>query len=186
MGRLTKDPEIRYSQGDEPLAIARYSLAVNKRFKRQGEQGTRRASDAESGSAQRSADRDADFIPCVAFGKQGEFAERYFKKGQMISVVGRLQVRNWEDNEGKKRVTTEVVVEEQYTTAPTTKAADNSVGAFKNVSSESHRSASIAESKKDGQKDEEKTISQTVKEKKQAPVGFYPIDDNIEDDDLPF
>lgn len=154
MGRLTRDPEVRYSQGAEPLAIARYSLAVNKRFKRQGEP-------------------DADFIPCVAFGKQGEFAERYFRKGQLVSIVGRLQVRNWEDNEGKKRVTTEVVVEEQYTTAPTTKAADNSVGAFKNVSPESRRPASIAESKK-------------APENKQAPEGFYPIDDNIEDDDLPF
>ena len=79
MGRLTRDPEVRYSQGAEPLAVARYSLAVNKRFKRQGEQGTRRTSDAESGSAQRSADRDADFIPCVAFGKNGEFTERYFR-----------------------------------------------------------------------------------------------------------
>lgn len=166
MGRLTRDPEIRYSQGDEPLAIARYTLAVNKRFKHQGES-------------------EVDFIPCVAFGKQGEFAERYFRKGQLVSIVGRLQVRNWEDNEGKKRVTTEIVVEEQYTTAPTTKAADNSVGAFKNVSSESRRSASIAESKKDGQKDEEKTISQTVREKKQAPEGFYPIDEE-DFSDLPF
>lgn len=95
MGRLTRDPEIRYKQDAEPMAIARYSLAVDKRFKREGEQK-------------------ADFIPCVAFGKQGEFAERYFRKGQLVSVAGRLQVRNWEDNEGKKRVTTEVVVEEQY------------------------------------------------------------------------
>ena len=95
MGRLTRDPEIRYKQDAEPMAIARYSLAVDKRFRREGEQK-------------------ADFIPCVAFGKQGEFAERYFRKGQLVSVAGRLQVRNWEDNEGKKRVTTEVVVEEQY------------------------------------------------------------------------
>ena len=95
MGRLTRDPEIRYKQDAEPMAIARYSLAVERRFKREGEQK-------------------ADFIPCVAFGKQGEFAERYFRKGQMVSVVGRLQVRNWEDNEGKKRVATEVVIEEQY------------------------------------------------------------------------
>ena len=95
MGRLTRDPEIRYKQDAEPMAIARYSLAVDKRFKREGEQK-------------------ADFIPCVAFGKQGEFAERYFRKGQLVSVAGRLQVRNWEDNEGKKRVTTEEVVEEQY------------------------------------------------------------------------
>lgn len=77
------------------MAIARYTLAVNKRFKKQGEP-------------------DADFIPCVALGKNGEFAEKYLHKGQQISVVGRLQVRNWEDNEGKKRTTTEVVVEEQY------------------------------------------------------------------------
>ncbi len=75
MGRLTKDPEVRYSsQKAEPLAVARYTLAVNRRFKRQGE-------------------LDADFINCVSFGKAGEFAERYFKKGQMVSVVGRLQVR---------------------------------------------------------------------------------------------
>ena len=95
MGRLIRDPEVRYTQGAEPMAIARYSLAVERRFKREGEQK-------------------ADFIPCVAFGKQGEFAERYFRKGQLVSVAGRLQVRNWDDNEGKKRVTTEVVVEEQY------------------------------------------------------------------------
>ena len=141
MGRLTRDPEVRYTQSDEPLAIARYSLAVNKRFKRQGEP-------------------EADFIPCVAFGKQGEFAERYFRKGQMVSIVGRLQVRNWEDNEGRKRTTTEVVADEQY----------------------------FAESKaaSESKKDEEKTISQAVKEKNRAPEGFYPIDDNIEDDDLPF
>ncbi len=140
MGRLTRDPEVRYTQSDEPLAIARYSLAVNKRFKRQGEP-------------------EADFIPCVAFGKQGEFAERYFRKGQMVSVVGRLQVRNWEDNEGKKRVTTEVVADEQY----------------------------FAESKaaSENKKDEEKTISQAVKEKNQAPEGFYPIDEE-DFSDLPF
>ncbi|MBS7221419.1 MAG: single-stranded DNA-binding protein [Clostridiales bacterium] len=130
MGRLTRDPEVRYSQGAEPLAVARYSLAVNKRFKRQGEP-------------------DADFIPCVAFGKNGEFTERYFRKGQLVSVVGRLQVRNWEDDEGRKRVTTEVVVEEQY-------FADN-----KN-------------------KSEEKNLSEAVNSH------LYPIDDNVEDEDLPF
>lgn len=95
MGRLTKSPEVRYSQGAEPLAIARYTLAVNRHFKRQGEQ-------------------EADFISCVAFGKAGEFAEKYFKKGQMVSVVGRLQVRSWDDREGKRHWTTEVVIEEQY------------------------------------------------------------------------
>ena len=94
MGRLAREPEVRYSQGTEPLAIARYTLAVNRRFKRQGEP-------------------EADFINCVAFGKTGEFAEKYFKKGQMVSVVGRLQVRSW-DKDGERRYATEVIIEEQH------------------------------------------------------------------------
>lgn len=95
MGRLVSDPEVRYSQGAEPLAVARYTLAVNRRFRRQGE-------------------AEADFIKIIAFGKAGEFAEKYFKKGQQVSVIGRIQVRSWDDNEGKKRWSTEVVAEEQY------------------------------------------------------------------------
>lgn len=143
MGRLTRDPEVRYSQGAEPVAVARYTLAVNRRFKRQGEQ-------------------DADFIGCVAFGKTGEFAEKYFRKGQMVSIVGRLQVRSWDDNEGKKRWTTEVVVEEQYF-------------AESKASFESHREAAPA-------------APVAPAAPKQAPPadGFYPIDESIEDDDLPF
>lgn len=70
MGRLVKEPEVRYSQGAEPIAVARYTLAVNRRFKRQGEP-------------------EADFINCVAFGKTGEFAEKYFKKGQLVAITGR-------------------------------------------------------------------------------------------------
>ena len=95
LGRLVRDVEVRYSQGAQPLAVARYTLAVNRRFKKEGEQ-------------------DADFISCVAFGKAAEFAEKYFKKGQQISVVGRIQVRSWDDQNGQKRWTTEVVIEEQY------------------------------------------------------------------------
>lgn len=133
MGRLTRNPEVRYSQGAEPKAIARYSLAVNRRFKRQGEQ-------------------DADFIPCVAFGKQGEFAEKYLSKGRLIAVSGRLQVRNWEDNNGNKRTTIEVVVEEQY----------------------------FAESKKSNAENGQKRENDGIGE------GFYPIDDDVKDDDLPF
>lgn len=94
MGRLTRDPEIRYSQSETPVAIARYSLAVNRRFKRDGEP-------------------DADFINCVAFGKQGEFAEKFLKKGLMICISGRIQVRNYDDQTGQKRWVTEVIVEEQ-------------------------------------------------------------------------
>ena len=95
MGRLAQDPEVRYSQNSaEPLAIARYSLAVRRRFKREGES-------------------DTDFIPCVSFGRAGEFAEKYFKKGMMVAISGRIQVRSWEDQQGQKRWTTEVIIEEQ-------------------------------------------------------------------------
>ena len=94
MGRLSRDPEVRYSQGDNPIAVSRYSLAVNRRFKRDG-------------------DPDADFINCVAFGKQGEFAEKFLKKGLMICISGRIQVRSYDDQSGQKRWVTEVVVEEQ-------------------------------------------------------------------------
>ena len=95
MGRLTKDPEVRYSQSADPVAIARYTLAVNRVFKREGEP-------------------DADFINIVALGKRGEFAEKYFHKGQMVGVVGRLQVRTYDDPDGKRQWFTEVLVEEQH------------------------------------------------------------------------
>ena len=94
MGRLTRHPEVRYTQGDNAMAIARYSLAVDRRFKRDGEP-------------------DADFINCVAFGKAGEFAEKYLKKGTKIAVVGRIQTGSYTNKDGQKVYTTDVVVEEQ-------------------------------------------------------------------------
>ena len=94
MGRLTRDPEVRYSQSAEPVAISRFSLAVDRRYKRDGEP-------------------DADFINCVAFGKTGEFVEKYFRKGQRVAVEGRLQVRSY-DKDGVKQWSTEVVVENNY------------------------------------------------------------------------
>ncbi|MBO6113831.1 MAG: single-stranded DNA-binding protein [Lachnospiraceae bacterium] len=97
MGRLTRDPEVRYSQGAEPLAIARYTLAVDRRFVRR-----------DSGNEQT-----ADFIQCVAFGKAGEFAEKYFKQGTKIAVSGRIQTGSYTNKDGVKVYTTEVVVEEQ-------------------------------------------------------------------------
>lgn len=93
IGRLTKDPEIRYSQSAEPLAIARFTMAVNRRFKREGEP-------------------DADFIGCVSFGKQAEFAERYLKKGMQIALAGRISVRTYDDASGQHRWITEVIAEE--------------------------------------------------------------------------
>lgn len=95
MGRLTRDPEVHYSSGENQVAIARYTLAVDRRFSR---------NDEESG---------ADFIGCVAFGRSGEFAEKYFRKGIKIAVVGRIQTRSYTNREGQKVYTTEIVVEEQ-------------------------------------------------------------------------
>ena len=94
IGRLTKDPETRYTQGDNPMAISRYTLAVDRRFKRDG-------------------DNSADFITCVVFGKGGEFAEKYLSKGTKVAVVGRIQTGSYTNKEGQKVYTTEIVVEEQ-------------------------------------------------------------------------
>ena len=94
MGRLTRDPEVRYSQGENASAVARYSLAVDRRFKRDGEPT-------------------ADFINCVAFGRSAEFAERYFRQGMRIVITGRIQTGSYTNRDGVKVYTTDVVVEEQ-------------------------------------------------------------------------
>ena len=94
MGRLTRDPEVRYSQGENASAVARYTLAVDRRFKRDGEQS-------------------ADFINCVAFGRTAEFAERYLRLGVKIAVTGRIQTGSYTNRDGVKVYTTDVVIEEQ-------------------------------------------------------------------------
>ena len=95
MGRLTRDPEVRYTQTNNTL-VASFSLAVNRRFARQGEE------------------RQADFINIVAWNKTGEFCSKYFKKGQQVSIIGRIQTRTWDDENGQKRYVTEVIAEEAY------------------------------------------------------------------------
>ena len=96
MGRLTRDPEVRYSQGGEnSLAIARYTLAVDRRFKRNGD------------------DQTADFIGCVAFGRNAEFAEKYFRQGLKVVVTGRIQTGSYTNKDGQKVYTTDVFIEEQ-------------------------------------------------------------------------
>ena len=94
MGRLTRDIEVRYSQGENPMAVARYTLAVQRKFKREGEP-------------------DADFISCVAFGKLAEFAEKYLRQGTKIAITGRIQTGSYTNRDGQKVYTTDVVVEEQ-------------------------------------------------------------------------
>lgn len=94
MGRLTRDPDIRYTQGESSMAVARFTLAVDRRFKRDGEQS-------------------ADFISCVAFGKGAEFIEKYFRQGLRVTVSGRIQTGSYTNREGQKVYTTDVVLEEQ-------------------------------------------------------------------------
>ena len=94
IGRLTRDPEVRYSQGENSTAVAKFTLAVDRRFKRAGDT------------------QEADFISCVSFGKQAEFVEKYFKQGMKMVAVGRIQTGNYTNKEGQKVYTTDIVVEE--------------------------------------------------------------------------
>ena len=112
MGRLTRDPEVRYSQGEQATAIARYTLAVDRRFRREGDQQT------------------ADFIGCVAFGRQGEFAEKYLRKGTKIAITGRIQTGSYTNKDGQKVYTTDVVVEDQEF-AESKAVSDANAGSFR-------------------------------------------------------
>ena len=94
MGRLTRDPEVRYSTGDNAMAIARYTLAVDRRIRKENE-------------------GNADFIGCIAFGKNAEFAEKYFRQGIRVVITGRIQTGSYTNREGKKVYTTDIVIEEQ-------------------------------------------------------------------------
>ena len=111
MGRLTRDPDVRYSQGENPMAIARYTLAVDRRFKRDGEQN-------------------ADFINCLAFGRSAEFAEKYFKQGTKIAVSGRIQTGSYTNKDGVRVYTTEVIVEDQEF-AESKAVSDANAGSFR-------------------------------------------------------
>ncbi|GHU50800.1 hypothetical protein AGMMS49975_02580 [Clostridia bacterium] len=150
MGRLTRDPEVRYSQGDEPVAITSYTLAVNKRFKRENEP-------------------DADFIPCKALGKSGEFAGKYFKKGQQVAVSGRISVRQYEDKAGNRQYFTEVIAEDQY--FADSKNSGGGVPSSPDLSDDYYVSAAKA---------------QSDTSKKTAPKGFNEVEDTLSDAELPF
>ena len=95
MGRLTREPDVRYTQTSNTM-VTSFNLAVNRRFVKEGEE------------------RQADFIQIVAWGKLAEFCSKYFGKGQQVGIIGRLQTRNWEDEQGVKRYATEVIAEEAY------------------------------------------------------------------------
>ena len=118
MGRLTRDPEVRYSAGENALAIARYTLAVDRRFRRDGEAS-------------------ADFISCVSFGRTAEFAEKYFRQGLKIAVTGRIQTGSYTNREGQKVYTTEVVVEDQEFAESKSASAGSDNGGYRPAMSQS-------------------------------------------------
>ena len=144
MGRLTRDPEVRYSQGEQATAIARYTLAVDRRFKRDG-------------------DQTADFIGCVAFGKLGEFAEKYLRKGTKVVVTGRIQTGSYTNKDGQKVYTTDVVVEEQEFAESKSAAASNGGDSSYAAYTPSRPEPSQA-----------------------AGDGFMAIPDGVDDEGLPF
>ena len=112
VGRLTRDPEVRYSQGNNATAVARYAVAVDRRFKRDGEPT-------------------ADFIPCVVFGRSAEFAEKYFRQGMRVSISGRIQTGSYTNKDGVKVYTTEVIVEDQEFAESKNAASGNSDGGYR-------------------------------------------------------
>ena len=144
MGRLTRDPEVRYSQGDNAMAIARYTIAVDRRFNRNSDEAT------------------ADFIGCVAFGKAGEFAEKYLKKGTKVIVTGRIQTGSYTNKEGQKVYTTDIVAEDQEFAESKNAAGSN--GGFSGAGNNASAGA-------------EKPVA--------AGDGFMNIPDGI-DEELPF
>ena len=120
MGRLTRDPEVSYTSGERSMAIARYTLAIDRTIKKQGEQS-------------------ADFINCVAFSKAAEFAEKYFRQGMRVLVSGRIQTGSYTNKEGQKVYTTEVIIDTQE--FADSKGASDSGGRYQGSTSQSKSSA---------------------------------------------
>ena len=118
MGRLTRDPEVRYSAGENALAIARYTLAVDRRFRRDGEAS-------------------ADFISCVSFGRTAEFAEKYFRQGMRVLVSGRIQTGSYVNRDGQKVYTTDVIVEDQEFAESKSASAGSDNGGYRPAMSQS-------------------------------------------------
>lgn len=144
LGRMARDPEVRYTQAAEPLAVCRFSVAVERPFSRNRQEG----------------EPTADFINCVCFGKRGESIGQYFRKGNRIAVTGRLQVSSYTDQQGNKRYSTDVIVEDFE---------------FCETKSESANSASAGF-----------TPAPTSQSGTPAPTAGFSIDSDAEDEDLPF
>ena len=142
LGRLTRDPEVRYTQSDEPLAVCRFGIAVDRPYRRNANAN----------------DPTADFFNCTMFGKRGETISQYFRKGNKICVSGRLQNNEWTDNQGNRRINTDIIVDD-----------------FDFVESKSERSASGAA-----------PVQSPSQSPAGSNDGFYTVDNGANDEDLPF
>ena len=152
MGRLTRDPEVRYSQGERAMAIARYTLAVDRRGRSRSQEG---------------GDQSADFIPCVAFDRAGEFAEKYFRQGMRVLISGRIQTGSYVNRDGQKVYTTEVIIDDQE--FADSKGAASDIGGYQNAGG----------------------YQQPAQAQRPVPSsaigdGFMNIPDGVEDEGLPF
>ena len=150
MGRLTRDPETRYTQGENQMAITRYTLAVDRRGRRNDDNG--------SGEPQ------ADFIPCVTFGRAAEFASQYFRKGMRVLVSGRIQTGSYTNKDGQRVYTTEVILDDQ-------EFADSKNGSSDGASASSYFRPAMDSRPAPGSA---------------AGDGFMNIPDGVEDEGLPF
>ena len=167
MGRLTRDPEVRYSSGERSIAIARYTLAVDRRGRRN-----------QGGGDQQTA----DFIPCVAFDKAGEFAEKYFRQGMRVLVSGRIQTGSYTNRDGQKVYTTEVILDDQEFADSKGSAANMSgQGGYSNQGYASNSAPSNQGYQGGGYSSSAKPSPQNAE-----PEGFMNIPDGVEDEGLPF
>jgi single-strand DNA-binding protein len=158
MGNLTKDPEIRYTQSADPVTVAKFALAVSRRFKREGEQ-------------------DTDFINCTVFGKQAEFAEKYLKKGMKIIVSGRLQISQYDNASGQRQWYTDVILDE-------IEFAESKAGYEARMSQRGQYDDPQPQPQPSGGYHDKKTAAAPAQSFE--PEGFSAITESIDDDDLPF
>ncbi|MCL2235426.1 MAG: single-stranded DNA-binding protein [Defluviitaleaceae bacterium] len=164
MGRLTRDPELRYSNAAEPMAFARYTLAVDRGISRE-----KKDAGAQS----------ADFINCTCFGRNAEFVEKYFRKGQMVSVVGQLQVRSYDDQQGQRRWVTEVLTNEHHFAESRASFENRAGGGGYDQGHGGYNSQPPAQNSRPPQ--------QQQSQQAQPPSdSFFEIDNTLDDDDLPF
>jgi single-strand DNA-binding protein len=168
MGRLARDPEVRYSNAAEPLAIARYTLAVDRRISRDKKD---------------SGEQSADFVNCTAFGKAAEFIERFYRKGQMVSVVGRLQVRSYDDNAGQKRWVTEVITDEHFF-AESRSSFENRTQGGNSGSNQNYNNE--YGSNNYAQNNYSQPSNKPPQNQPPANDSFFEIDAALDDNDLPF